>query len=123
MTDQRTSKQDGFEESTRSSFEASVATLDARTRSRLTRARHVALAELNVRRSRSWARARMALAGVTAASVLAVSIGLIHWGSLPPEAAEVALDDFDMAAENPGLELLEDVEFYAWIAEQQDPSG
>jgi hypothetical protein len=122
MTDKHHEDRHELEERTRAAFEASVDSLDGRTRSKLAQARHAALAELNAG-SRTWTRARMALAGATAAGVLAVWIGFADLGSPTPPAGELPLDDFDLAAEGPNLELLQDVEFYAWIADQPDHSG
>jgi hypothetical protein len=119
MTDKQ--REHEFEERTRAAFEASVDALDGRTRSKLTQARHAALAELNATGSRTWTRARMVLAGATAAGILAVWIGFGDLGS--PPAGELLLEDFDIAAEGPNLELLQDVEFYAWIADQPGQSG
>lgn len=123
MSDKRTEDQQAFEERTRSLFKASVESLDGRTQSKLTQARHAALGELNPARSGAWRRGRTALAGVTAAAVMAVWIGFANLGSPAPDTGELPLDDFDIVAEAPNLELLEDVEFYAWIAEQPGQSG
>jgi hypothetical protein len=123
MSDKRIQHQQAFEERTRSLFKASVESLDGRTQSKLTQARYAALEELNPARARAWRRGRAALAGVTAAGVLAAWIGFTNLGSPAPEAGELPLDDFDMVAEAPNLELIEDVEFYAWIAEQPGQSG
>jgi hypothetical protein len=123
MSDKRTADQQAFEERTRSLFKASVESLDGRTQSKLTQARHAALEELNPTRSRAWGRGWAALAGVTAATVMAVWIGYANLGSPASETSELPLDDFDIVAEAPNLELLEDVEFYAWIAEQPGQSG
>jgi hypothetical protein len=123
MSDKRTRDRQAFEDRTRSLFKASVESLDGRTQSKLTQARHAALGELNPARSGAWTRGRTALVGVTAAAVLAVWIGLANLGSPAPDTGELPLDDFDIVADAPNLELLEDVEFYAWIAEQPGQSG
>jgi hypothetical protein len=123
MSDKHTTDQQAFEERTRSLFKASVESLDGRTQSKLTQARHAALEELNPARSRAWGRGRAALAGVTAAAVMAAWIGYANLGSPASDTGELPLDDFDIVAEAPNLELLEDVEFYAWIAEQPGQSG
>jgi hypothetical protein len=123
MSDKRTTDQQAFEERTRSLFKASVESLDGRTQSKLTQARHAALEELKPARSRAWGRGRAALAGVTAAAAMAAWIGHANLGAPASETGELPLDDFDIVAEAPNLELLEDVEFYAWIAEQPGQSG
>lgn len=108
-----------FEARTRAMFDASVERLDGRTRSKLTQARHAAVEELRQQRGRPWRRAWVPLSGVTAAAVLAI------WMTVGPlgrdtgsEVPEVSLDEFELVAESPSIDLLEDVEFYAWIAQQ-----
>lgn len=116
MTNQRLPDHDPFESRTRAAFDASVDALDGRTRSKLTQARHAALDELRKSSTRSWQRAGTALAGLSAA-VLAVWIAVPQW--TPANPGELALDDMDLVAEAPNLELLEEVEFYAWVAREQ----
>lgn len=123
MNEKDTDDELAFEERTRALFAASVESLDGRTQSKLTQARHAAVEELNPARSRMWNRGRVALAGVTAAAVMAAWLGLTNLGSPASDPSELPLDDFDIVAEAPNLELLEDVEFYAWIAEQPGQSG
>ncbi len=110
---------DGLETHTRALFDASVESLDSRTRSKLTQARHAALAEMRPAQRR-WMQTWIPLTGVTAVAILAVWLGLGQSGAIKPssEAGELPLDDFDIVAENANLELLEEVEFYAWIAAQ-----
>lgn len=97
-------------------FEDSVERLDARTRSRLTQAHHAALDEL--RRTRvapaRWLWAPIGGIAAVAAAILLVGrlgTGLVHPGAAPLEELE--------AAGVESVELLEDVEFYAWLAEQE----
>lgn len=115
MTDQRLPEQDPFEARTRAAFDASVEALDGRTRSKLNQARQAALNELRTSAARPW-RVGTALAGLSAA-VLAVWIAVAQW--TPPGPGELALDDMDLVAEAPHLELLEEVEFYAWVARER----
>jgi hypothetical protein len=106
-------------------FDASVERMDAATRSRLTQARHVALAELARPR---WLRSPWLPAGaLAAAAVLAVAI----WtGPRPGEeaaptlAAAPAADEFEMLTLDEDLDMLgEDVEFYAWAASADAGNG
>ena len=110
---------DDFESRTRAMFDASIERLDGRTRSKLTQARHAALEELRQQRRRPWRRAWVPLSGITAA-VLAIwmTVGPIGRGTPGAEVPEVSLDEFELVAESPSIDLLEDVEFYAWIAQQ-----
>jgi hypothetical protein len=98
-------------------FDESVERLDGATRSRLTQARHAALAELERPRFRlaSWVPAG-AMAGAT---VLAVMLWTQPGPGVAPEPtlAAVPADDFEMLTMGEDLDLLdEDVGFYAWVA-------
>jgi len=92
-----------FESRSRATLEASVAHLEARVRSRLTRARHAALDELQRRRQRAawWTLVPVATFG--AAALLAVAL----WTQRPetvapqdgvPVAQEPAMAQHDMLA-------------------------
>lgn len=106
-----------FEARTRALFEQSVENLDGRTRSRLTQARHAALEELRAARTPAWRRGWVPLSGVAAAAVLAVWMTLSPGNQEgQPNDAGVPIDELELFAESPSLDLLQDVEFYAWIA-------
>jgi len=105
-------------------FDESVERLDGATRSRLTQARHAALAELGRPRFRlaSWAPAG-ALAG---AAVLAVLVWTQPGPGGGPERvlAAAPADDFEMLMVGDDLDMLvEDVEFYAWAAFAETANG
>jgi anti-sigma-K factor RskA len=100
-------------------FDASVESLDARTRSRLSRARCEAVAAANRRRTSNW-RTWVPAAAVAATVIVAVAI----WRT--PERAEspvtvaapvdTALDAVDMLADGEALDLVEnDLAFYEWL--------
>lgn len=116
MSDQHLPGQDDFERRARATFDASVESIDGRTRSKLTQARHAAMDELHKSSRRPWHRAGIALGGLSAA-VLAVWVGIAQ--ITPTVPGEIPLDDMDLVAEAPNLELLEEVEFYAWVARQR----
>jgi hypothetical protein len=113
-----------FEARSHELFADSVAHLDAASLSRLTRARHAALAAATprARLARVWAPA----VGVAAALLLAVAL----WTNAPRHLAtpvsadnQSALEDIDIVASNEELDLLdEDIEFYRW-AEQAPPAN
>jgi hypothetical protein len=110
----------------KSVFDESVENVDGRTRSALTQARHAALAELADRKhSRAW-RVWGPLSGATAAVlVLAVMFGPI-WTTTqaPPDSGAMPFEDFDIVADAENLELLEDLDFYAWLDSVEAlPSG
>jgi hypothetical protein len=94
-------------------FDESVRELDAETLSRLNRSRQTALAELKAGGAGlSWLR----WTPVGAAAVAAVA-AVVVWRAgdleqLPPDTAA----DFEMLLAGEELELLEDLEFYRWLA-------
>jgi hypothetical protein len=111
-------KNESFEARSREAFQGSVEGLEARTRSRLTRARHLALqaAEKSTGRSR-----RVRVWAPACAIVLAVAL----WTYAPnralmpaPAEHQTALDDLDIVASNEELDLFDDdVDFYRWLDE------
>lgn len=108
---------DPFERQTRELFDDSVERLDGRTRSKLTQARNAALEELKKSPPRlQWL--RTPVAGLVAASVLAVAIVLWPSGSQTPEGGVLPLEDFDIVADAENLDMLQDVEFYVWLEDQ-----
>jgi len=113
---------DPLEPRSRELFEESVARLDARTRSRLNQARQHALAEMNKGSGRRyWLGAPI---GGLAAAVL-IAVVLLRPG-VEPKQAEITgtlLDDFDIVADADNFELIQDVEFYSWLAGQNDGAG
>ena len=110
-------KPDELEERSKALFDESVERLDGRTRSRLTRARHAALDELRAGRPR-WLGFRLPAAGLATAALAAVLV--VTWTGLKQPVAPgggLPLDDFDIVADSDNLEMLQDVEFYAWLEE------
>ena len=118
MTESEKGKDVEFEARSQALFEESVQRLDGRTRSRLTQARHAALEELRTQRKHPLRRAWMPVGSVTVAAVLAVWITMGRLDPAPEDGASLPLDDFDVVAAAPDLELLQDVEFYTWIAHE-----
>lgn len=105
-----------FEARARSAFDASVEALDAATRSRLTQARHRALAARQARPA--WLSLAVP-AGAVAAALLAVALWTGRDVGLapPPQATTVQGEWLDLLAAGEDLDLLgEDPEFYAWAA-------
>jgi hypothetical protein len=114
---------DPVEQRSRELFEDSVGRLDARTRSRLNQARQQALNELNKGATRRyWLTAP--LGGLAAAVVIAIVMMTGREATPPtPDSAALPLDDFDIVADADSLELLQDVEFYSWLAEASGPEA
>jgi len=110
---------DEFEKRTQEVLEESAGRLDGRTRSRLTQARHAALAQL-AQPARHWWRAYVPAGAAAAAAVLAVVI----WsggplGPSPTTPAVNPVDDLELLADAEAQDFVddgEDLEFYEWAA-------
>lgn len=115
-----------FERNARTVLEAGVARIDARTRSRLTQARHAALAAAERPRRPLWrSLTLMPTAGAMAAALL-VAVVLWHREPTAGQASEeprmAAVEDMDLLSDSEGLDLMEgwDGSFYEWAAAQSD---
>ncbi|HYM28169.1 MAG TPA: hypothetical protein VET66_08465 [Steroidobacteraceae bacterium] len=116
-----------FERNARTVLEASLARIDGRTRSKLTQARHAALAAAaRPRRARWRSLTFLPAAGAVAAALL---VAVVLWqrapsvGSPPDEVARAgAVEDVDLLADSDALDLMEgwDGSFYEWAAAQSD---
>lgn len=108
-----------FERRAKRAFDASVAALDAATRSRLTQARHRALAQRSpVRGGWRWS---LVPAGALAATALVVWFTV--WQRPPASDAvqSAALGDLEILLGEEDLEMLdEELEFYGWLEEQPE---
>lgn len=108
-----------LEQRTKALLDESVDRLDARTRSKLTQARHAALAELQQSRGTlAWRRLAPAAALVAIAVVMIVAIPVGERSA--PGSAALLLEDFELMADAENLELMQDVEFYAWLDSAPD---
>ena len=111
-----------FEARTKRVFDASVGEIDAATRSRLTQARYRALEELPTSRAgRSVWRGPFAPVGAIAAAALVAFLVFRQ----PEPAIEPALEvaaaaDLEILLGEEDLELLEELEFYAWLEAQPE---
>jgi hypothetical protein len=104
-------------------FDASVANLDVATRSRLARARARALERgaesgrvANLLGARPW----RAAGGMLAAAAL---VAVLVWQAPGWREARVevaALDDLELLLAEDEFEMLEELEFYAWLEEQPE---
>jgi negative regulator of sigma E activity len=108
-----------FEKRSQEVLEESVARLDGRTRSRLTQARHAALAQLE-RPARQWWRSYVP-AGAAAAAVLAVMLYVRPGSVVDPRGAQnpSTVEDMDILADAEAPDFTEDtdeVEFYEWAS-------
>jgi hypothetical protein len=108
-----------FEKRTREVLEESAGRLDGRTRSRLTQARHAALAEL-AQPARNWWRSYVPAGAAAAVAVLAVVMWSGRGVENPPAmAAASPVEDMDLLADSDAPDFVddgEDLEFYEWAA-------
>jgi hypothetical protein len=122
--------QSELERRTRAVLEASLARIDARTRSRLNQARHAAL-ESARRRPLAWRGFKLVpvTGGAVVAAALAVAFILFvprpHTVHPSGEAAQPSLEVLDLVADEDNLSLMEDYDhsFYEWAATQGDATG
>jgi hypothetical protein len=109
-----------FEKRTRELLDDSAGRIDGRTRSRLTQARHAALAQLD-RPARQWLRPYLPAAAGAAAVVLVIAMWI---GQAPEQVAPAAqnggaFEDIDLLADSDAPDFVaevEDLEFYEWAA-------
>ena len=97
-------------------LQASVDALDGNIRSRLTQARSAAVEEARKARHPFFWRTVVPAGALAGAAALA----LVLWSSAPrapaPAALHNSLDDLDLIVTSESFELLEDLEFYEWVA-------
>ena len=116
MTDERVRE---LERKSRAAFDESVESLDAASRSRLTRARARALEELQHRRA-AWSSTWLPAGAAAAAALAAVMLWQREEGAAPAaEPAFAALEDLDIVAGGEDFAMFdEDEEFYAWAVDE-----
>ena len=104
-----------LEEAAKALFDDSVERLDAATLSKLNQSRQRALEELDRGRvAGRWVRWAPAT-GVVAAAIVAVVVMRGPDGVEPVVAPVNTAADFEILLGDDSLEMLEDLEFYAWI--------
>ena len=110
-----------FEKRSKALFDASVDDVNGNIRSRLTQARHTALAATRASQLQSMRR-WLPAAGLAAAALIAVVIVkpfARHERALPDSLA--AADDLALLLNDDDIELIQDMEFYAWL--DSDPQA
>ena len=104
-----------FEKRTQEVLEESAGRLDGRTRSRLTQARHAALAQLE-QPARHWWRSYVPAGAAAAVAVLAV----VMWsGPMTQPPAANSAEDMELLADSDAPDFVDDgddLEFYEWAA-------
>lgn len=112
----------------RSHLDDSLQDYDAATLSRLNQARQRALDALPARRARAWQWPGLGLAATLA---LVLMIGIQRQPPAPAPAsvdaglmsAELSDEELALLASDDDLEMFQDLEFYAWLEQQQDWDG
>ena len=110
-----------FARAAKARFDESVDKLDGATLSTLNQSRQKALAELHTQPTQ-WLR-WVPAAAVATTAFLVVTVILPEPANIQPVPAEVA--DMEILLGEDSLELIEDLEFYAWIdmLEQENDVG
>jgi len=106
-------------ERVRAALDAGAGTLDAPTLARLRAARRAALARAGERRRwyawpappRAWL---LPAGGFASLAVVALTVALFT-ASQPGAAPHTALEDVELLSSKADLELLDDLDFYAWL--------
>jgi hypothetical protein len=113
-----------FERRTKALFDQSVTQLEASKRSKLAQARTAALKELEPHPSNRLWRIWAPAGGLAAAAIAAVAIVFKADAPMPTARTDSALEDLDLLArEDDAIEMMQDLEFYAWLDEQADWTG
>ena len=119
-----------LETHSRELFNEQVANLDGHTRSRLNRARHVALEKARCESRAPFNRWLIPVGGVAALALVAM-FGWQVLQQMPGSGNEVvvaessgamtgAVDDLELITDSAELELLQNMDFYAWLGSQTD---
>lgn len=116
MVNRDDSTDKALEERSKALFDASLGQLDGPTRSALTRARHAALEELERNKRPLMWRVLGPVGGVVAAAfVLLAMFAPLRYTPTSVEGSTLPFEDLDIVAETENLEMLRDLEFYAWL--------
>jgi len=105
-----------FEKRSQEVLEESAGRLDGRTRSRLTQARHAALAELE-HPARNWWRSYVPAGAAAAVAVLAVVLWSGQSNPMKAPQAANSVEDLELLADAEAPDFAddgEDPEFYEW---------
>ncbi len=118
VTSDDTPMQDqSLESRSKALFDASVHDLDASVRTRLRQARHAASAQMPRRSRPVWL--VPALTSVAAAVLIALVLPRLD-RQHPLTESFAATEDMTLLMNDENLELIEDIEFYAWLDDAPD---
>ena len=99
-------------EKIRQELDASAEHLDAATQSRLTQIRKQAIVT-TTRPKWSWSLPALALGSTAAVAVITISL---MW--TPATLQQTSLEDLPLLSANDTFELIENIEFYVWLADE-----
>lgn len=106
----------GIEARSKAEFDASVGELNASVRSRLTQARFAAVEELERGRRSRW-QSWWLPAGFVATALIVALVVVPGVNRTESPSVQLADDDMPLVLED-NIEMLEDLEFYAWLDEE-----
>jgi len=104
-----------LEERAKALFDDSVERVDGRTRSALNQARHAAVEELKQGRRSAVLKLWAPVTAAAAAAVVAVVMLNPAGQEQPLAESGLPFDDLDIVADADDLEMLENLDFYAWL--------
>ena len=109
-----------FERRAREVLDQSVEGLDARTRSKLTQARYAALAEIGAAKRSRW---QWFVPAGSLATVAAVAVAvMVSRNPVPRHEPNTPLEDLEIVAQDENMDMLQDVDFYAWVGSDEQKS-
>lgn len=109
---------DPFLEKARQSLDDSVEGLDSNTLDKLNQIRREALNDTHTKsQSVSWG-SWAPVGGIATAALLAA-----FWFANPPPTPQPLMDDMELLTAEEDLEMMEDIEFVAWLMEQVEENA
>ena len=118
-SDKSNNDRSALEENARALFQRSVEGTDGATRSRLNQARQRALAQRPGGR-RLWDSRWLPVGAVAAAGAVALVLIIGRLPDAGPGLTTEVASDLEILLEVDDLELIEELEFYAWLDEQPE---
>jgi len=121
MIDKKT--ETAFVNKVRDALDEGAEGLDPSIVSRLNQARFEALEAGAKGGGGSWRGVNFRLAGAVVACGILLTVGLLTYRSNTAPIYYSGIYDVDILASSDGLELYEDMDFYAWLAQERDHAG
>ncbi len=115
-------KEKSFLKNVKTILDDDIDHMDAGTLSRLKRIRRTAIEKEESNAIGVWHRFRIPVAGLAMVSIMILVMTLCLRGPSGTIATNV-LEDVDLITSGENLHFYADLEFYAWLAEEQDNAG